>query len=313
MSEIDDAGLDLNLLVALDALLAERNVTRAARRLGVTQSTMSHTLSRLREALRDPVLVRAGRAMVPTPRAESLAAPLRRALDELRRVVRHEARFDPATSTRAFSLACPDVVAALLPTLAGRLSAEAPGVRLETHASTGIDLVTALSTSTFDLGLSPAIADGAGLVQRALGEVRFCILARRGHPALARKRFDLDAWIAHPHVIVRAWATGPGTVARAFEATGRTRRIGAVVPGFLAAPFVVAETDFFFAAPRELVAPLAAKLDLVMLEPPLAMPALQVVALWHERMQADAGHTWFRGRVVEAVRAVLGAKPRRRG
>ena len=312
-TKTDDPALDLNLLVALDALLAERNVTRAARRVGVTQSTMSHTLSRLREALGDPVLVRAGRAMVPTPRAEALASPLRRALDELQRVLRHEARFDPARSTRAFSLASPDVVAAILPTLAGRLAVEAPGVRLEMHASNGIDLVSSLAASSFDLGLSPAVSEGAGLVQTRLGEVRFCILARRGHPALSRRRFDVDAWVSHPHVIVRAWGAGPGAVARAFEATGRSRRVGAVVPGFLAAPFVVAETDHFFAAPRELVAPLAAKLDLVMLEPPIEIPALQVVALWHERMQADPGHAWFRGRVVEAVRAVLAPRRRRGG
>src|SRR5262245_14541551 len=125
MAAIDDASVDLNLLAVLDALLDLRSVTAAARRLGLTQSTVSHALARLRALFGDPLLVRVGRGMAPTPRAEAIAPALRRALADVRRLVRHEERFDPATTTRAFSVVCPDLLAAFLPDLLGRLAREA--------------------------------------------------------------------------------------------------------------------------------------------------------------------------------------------
>jgi DNA-binding transcriptional LysR family regulator len=306
MAKIDGLSLDLNLLAALEVLLAERNVTRAARRLGLTQSSMSHTLGRLRAALGDPILVRAGRAMVPTPRAEALAAPLGRALAELRRVVAQEGAFDAATSTRAFAIACPDLVVSFLPELMVALAREAPRVRLDVSTSAGVDIPSALSASSLDAALVPAPQQGAGLAQRLLGHVTFCVLARRGHPALARgKRWSLEAWLAHPHVVVRTASGGPGLVGGALERAGRTRVVGMTAPGFLVAPFVVAESDLFFAAPRELIAGVAERLDLAVLDLPLPLPKIAVALLWHERMSADPGHAWLRERLAEVGRAVL--------
>ena len=323
MAAVDGSSLDLNLLHALDVLLAERNVTRAASRLGLTQSSTSHALARLREAIGDPLLVRSGRALVATPRAEALAEPLSRALAELHRVVRHEGGFDPATSARTFTLACPDLVVSVLPELMNGLAAEAPHVRLDVRDRAGVDVPSALESGAIDAALVPApdVGEGGGLAQRILGRVSFAVLARRGHPALtkrAKARWGLDAWLAYPHVVVRTGTSGPGFIGAALERAGKRRIVGMTAPTFLVAPFVVASSDFFFAAPRELSVGLAKRLGLVMLDLPLPVPKIPVAAVWHERMHADPGHAWFRERLAIAARAVLhadagkGLRPARR-
>lgn len=302
MHDVDISGVDLNLLVALDALLAEAHVTRAARRVGLSQPAMSHALSRLRELFDDPLLVRAGRGMVPTPRAEALRGPLARVLGDIGRLVRETGAFDPATSTRAFRMLCPDLLSPALPDLLSAMSVEAPRVRLEVRPlGPGMDLGAA------DLALSRPQAEGPGLTTRTLGQLTWAVLARRDHPA--RRRFGRDAWLRYPHVQV---ATGSGSASVVDAALARARmerRIGVTVPGFLVAPEVVARTDFFFTAPRELIAPVAERHDLALLRPPIAIDPIPVVALWHERVHADPAHVWFRSVVTRVVTSAL--RPRR--
>jgi len=304
MHDVDISRVDLNLLVALDVLLREGNVTRAARRLGRTQPAMSHALGRLRETFEDPLLVRSGRGMIPTPRAEALREPLRRALAELARLLHEGGDFDPAGSTRAFRLVCPDLLAWFLPDLLAAMSRVAPGVTLDVRPP-GADLGGSLASA--DLALGASESPGAGLVRVGLGEVTQVILARRDHPGLSsRGRLTKAKWLAYPHIQVGGADASQGFVERALEVAGLRRTVGLRVPGFLVAPEVVARTDFFFAAPRELVEPLASRLDLRMLKPPIPMPPVPVSAFWHERVRADAGHRWFRDIVVGQVRALLG-------
>jgi DNA-binding transcriptional LysR family regulator len=308
MHSVDVSNLDLNLLVVLDALLARGSVTGAAAALGLTQPSVSHALGRLREALGDPVLVRAGRGMVRTPRAEALAPVVRRLLGEVRRVFAREAEFDAATSTRAFSIACPDLLVALLPELLGRLAKEAPQVRLSAQPPPA-DLGALLGDGALDLAVLPARDEGPGLVQRVLGSVHWSILARRGHPAITERGLTRAAWLAHPHVIVRT-AEGTGVVGRELGRLQIERRIGFMAPSFLAALHAIAATDWFFAAPRELTADLAEDLDLVMVDPPIALPAQRVAIVWHERMHADLGHRYLRELLADVVGGALSRRPR---
>lgn len=298
MHGIDVSSTDLNLLLALDALLAEQHVTRAARRIGLTQSSMSHALGRLRELFGDPLLVRAGRGMVLTPRAEALRDPLSRVLADVARLVRHEGSFDAASSTRSFVLLCPDLLAPALPELLAAMSAEAPHVRLEVRPlDASADLAAA------DLALSRPRTDGPGLAMRRLGQLTWAVLARRDHPA--RRRFDREAWVRYPHVQVATGSGTPSVVDVAIARARLERRVGVTVPSFLMAPEVVARTDFFFTAPRELLRLLAKRLDLVLLDPPIAIDPVAVAVLWHERVEADPAHVWFRGVVARVVRATL--------
>jgi DNA-binding transcriptional LysR family regulator len=307
MVAIDGSPVDMNLLATLDVLLEERNVTRAARRLSLTQSTVSHALGRLRAMFRDPLLVRAGRGLVATPRAETLGPAVRRVLADARRLIAHEAEFVPQTSTRAFTLVCPDALVAFLPSLLARLTHDAPGVRLEARPPIGIDVDAALGLGSIDLALVAARESGPGLVQRPIGIVHWCIVARRGHPAVKRGKLDRDGWLRHPHVVVGTGGGGAGFVGEALREARLPRRIGFVAPGFLAAPFAVADTDFFFAAPRELVTNVAARLGLQLLDPPVPLPPIKVSMVWHERMHAEAGHRWLRDAVHTAGRALVTA------
>ncbi len=306
MHPIDIASIDLNLLVALDALLAEQQVTRAARRVGRTQSSMSHALSRLRELFGDPLLVRSGRGMVLTRRAEALREPLSRALAELARIVRDEGPFDAARSTRTFVLSCPDLLAPALPALLSAMRREAPSAGLVVRPSQ--DSEAELAAGTADVALGRAPMEGSELRARSLGTLTWAVIARGDHPA--RRRFSAREWVRYPHVQVATGNGTPNIVDGVLARAGLTRRIGVVVPGFLVAPEVVAHTDFFFTAPRELIRPIAERLGLAVLYPPIAIDPLKVVAIWHERVGADAAHEWFRGVIARVVEEQLRPKKR---
>lgn len=301
--------VDLNLLVALDALLTSRSVTAAARRLGLGQPAVSHALGRLRALLGDPLLVRAGRGLEPTPRAEALAAPLGRLLRDAAQLLRVEDRFDPPRSRRVFRLVCPDLTLAALPEILAAIAAAAPRVRVEVRQPGG-GAVEALVAGGDDLALAAAVGpalDAPGMLQRTLGRVRWAIFARAGHPVARRRRLTLAAWLGHPHVVVRTGSSSPSLVERTLAAAGHTRHVGLTAPGFVAAALVVARTDLLLAAPHQLLAPLAAQLGLVVRAPPLPLPEVPAVALWPQRVHLDPGHRWFRGVVGDVIARVLAA------
>jgi DNA-binding transcriptional LysR family regulator len=305
MDGIDLSAIDLNLLVALAALVETRSVTGAARRLRVTQSTMSHTLGRLRVLLGDPVLVRAGRGMELTPRAQAVAGPLARTLAELGRLLEAEPDFDPATSTRTFSLACLDLLAPFVPDLLARMRAEAPGVTLDLRVPERGDVIQALLQRENDLAMAPPQPATSGLMQRALGAVHWEVFGRAGHPALQPPRLTRKAYLTYPHALVRLGNGGRGVVGDALAAAGLDRQIGLIVPGFMLAPAAVARSDLLLTAPAQPMAPLAAALGLSRRKPPIALPRVPVVLYWPERLHGDAGHRWFRACVGEVIAAVL--------
>jgi len=312
MHGIDDIGaVDLNLLPALLALVEECSVTRAARRVGRTQSAMSHTLGRLRALVGDPLLVTGpGRTLLPTPRAEALVEPLRRLLSEAGRLLTDEGAFAPGETTRAFVLVCPDHLAPLVPSLAARMTAEAPRATLEVRWPDARGGEAQLEEGRADVALAPLQPHASpGIFVRRLGTISWCVVMRAGHPAARRRRpLDLATWVAAPHVAVRVGTATPSLVGRSLEAAGIARRVALVVPTFLAALTVVQRTDAFLAAPRELVAPLAVELGLRLVAPPVPIDDAPVGALWHERMHADAAHRWFRGLVVDELERALGRK-----
>ena len=309
MRDVDISKVDLNLLVTLDALLVHGSVTGAARALGLTQPTVSHALARLRDLLGDALLARSGRGMVRTPRAEALAPAVRRLLGDVRRVLAHDVGFDPRASSRTFSIACPDLLVAILPELLGTIAGAAPGVRLDARPPPA-DLQARLADGTIDLAILPARDEGPGLVQRVVGKVRWCVLARRGHDAIKKGRIVLRGWLATPHVLVGT-AEGASFVGDALARLGHERRVAFVAPSFLTALHAVAHTDWMFAAPRELCTKLARDLGLVALDPPIALPTVRVAMAWHERMRADEGHRFLRDLLAGVATAALGGREKR--
>ncbi|HEU4408847.1 MAG TPA: LysR family transcriptional regulator [Polyangiaceae bacterium] len=285
---------DINLLVALDVLLRERHVTRAARRLGLTQSAMSQRLARLRSFFGDPLLVQAGASLALTPRAEAMAAPLAGALGALRSAVQAGAPFDPGASERSFVLLGNDLVEAVgLPPLAPLVRREAPGVRL-TVERLDADFAARLGDGTADLAFAPDFLNAPSLRRRALPPDPFVVLARRGHPA-AEGPLTLERYLAFDHVLVAPRGAPGGVVDTALAALGRKRRVAVRLQHFVTAPLLLPDTDLLLTCPAGAAEHACSLLPLCRLVPPLELPVDHSSMLWHERAHHDPGHRWLRG------------------
>lgn len=300
------AGLDLNLLVAFTTLYDTRSVTRTASELGKTQSAMSHTLGRLRDRLGDPLFVRSGRAMAPTPFADALAGPVRVHLEGLARALEAPGSFDPATSTRRFALASIDLFDALVvPQFMRSLRSLAPGVTLAMRPHNR-QTVAGLDQGELDaaihpvlLGTGPDPLPTQGLRRQTLLRDRFTLFARRGHPRAEAMSRDVDAFCAGDHVLVTPGG-GPGLVDLQLAARGRVRRVALELAGFAAALPVLESTDLVLVGPEglaRLAGPTVACWPV-----PLQLPEHLVTLVWSERLHADAGHRWFRSVLAASVR-----------
>lgn len=290
----DLSELNLNHLLALEALLAETNVTRAADRLGVTQPTMSRSLQRLREHLGDELLVRSGRGLVRTPRAERIHESLRHGLQVLRLALREEPEFVPSQSTRAFTIAANDVVGVwILPALMAHVRQYAPGVSLNIVPLEYSNVVSQLDTGAIDMHIGVGFADAPGLKRRTLLHERWICLARKEHPSLG-KTLDLPAYVGLAHALCSPRNEGAGVVDEALAACGYSRKIAFKTCYFIVAAMVVAQTDLILTMPRRSGLHLAATLGLSTYEPPIELPDLTLVALWHERVDDVPAHRWLR-------------------
>lgn len=295
-------SIDVNLLVALDALLDERSVTRAADRMGVSQSAMSRTLARLRELVGDPLLVRTAHEMELTPVASDLRGPLHEALGRLDALVTEREAFDPATSGRSFRLEITDHVAvALLPRLLPRLRAQAPDVDLEVAPPEGEPEVRLVQRRT-ELFIGGVVQDFPGLFRQALFEEELVCVVRHDHPARDALH-ELPRYAALDHVMVSPRGTSrTGVVDRALAAHDLQRRIVLRVPQFLVAPVIVAHTDLVATIPRRVAEALAPGGQLAIVPPPVELATFTVHQVWHERHHHDHGHRWLRQQVAEAMR-----------
>ena len=307
MHDVHIEALDLNLLVALRALLAERHVTRAAARVGLTQPAMSHALGRLREVLGDPLLVRTPSGMVPTPRAEAMREPLERALADLGRALAAPEPFDPARAKRRFRFATSDYVELVLfPRLCARLWAEAPGVdvRLRPIGGTG---VAELAEDRTDIVIGPADSFGTapGVRIQKLFEDRFVCVVREDHPVAKKKRLDLDTFVALPHALITPRGQNArGAVDDALARLGLERRVALEIPHFLVAPHVVRETDVILTLAERVARMLAPVLGLVRLAPPLEVQGFAMSMAWHDRHHADPAHAWLRRVTADAAKTI---------
>ena len=295
------AQLNLHHLRALDALLAERSVTRAADRLGVSQSAVSHALRGLRSVLGDPLLVRGASGMTPTVRAEGLALPLRRALRELESALSQAPGFEPATATRTFTLAMGDAfTVTVLPPLLALVRTEAPGVDLDVVPIPGGHVGPGLERGEVDLSFGVGIPDNQGLRTRAVLDDDFACLVREDHPEVGDE-LDLDTWCRLPHVLMSPRGEGPGLVDNALAKLGRSRRVHLRIRYFLAAPLVVARSDLVLTGPRRLLTRMAELAPLRVLDAPVELPTFTIRLIWHVRLHEDAGHRWLRDAVVRAL------------
>ncbi len=311
--ELDTSRLDLNLLAALDVLLRERNVTRAAKKLGITQSAMSHKLKRLREELGDPLFVTAPGGLAPTARAESLEEPLRRALQDVAAAVRASAPFDPSTAEREVRVACVDAIElTLLPEILARLAREAPKIRLSIRRR-GPRSMEELASGELDLIVAPGGVPGVGydelpgVQRRLLGADGFACVVRADHP-LVRKRLTLSRFLELDHLLVTPGGTSLGVVDQVLAKDGLSRRVAVTIPSFVSAPLLVARTDLVLTCPTSVAEVASRVVPLRVLTPPIALPTIPLFLFWHVRVQHDPAHRWIREFVLSTFVATAAGK-----
>jgi len=301
MAHADIRAVNLNLLAAFDALLEERNVTRAAGKMGVTQSAMSSSLAQLRLLFEDPLFRRTPRGIEPTARALELGEPIRRGLGLFDRALTPRS-FEPRTESRAFVLATSDYVEfVLLPPLLKRLAREAPGIRLEVRPWGLHQVPKSLQSGEVDLMIGFYNELPAHHAETLLFDEHYVCIARKGHPGLGRKP-TLKSWLAQKHVLVSQQGNSPGTVDRALAARDLKRTIGARVSHFLLVPTLVAHTDLVAAVNARVATTFAESLGLRVFAPPLPLPKGRIGQVWHEQLEHDPAQRWFRQVIVEECR-----------
>lgn len=307
------ASVDANLIVALHALLCERSVTRAARRLGLSQPAMSHSLGKLRTLLDDPLLVRAGREMTLTERARGLITDVADTMEGLTRIFSARPSFAPETAKRVFQLAATDYAQlVLLPALDRLLHHEAPGISVRVRPLSRRSMVESLRNREIDLAISilpePQMTPWPEDVHSAaLFDECFVGIARKGHPALRRK-LDLARYCELSHVQISPGNAPGSAVDQRLAERGLRRHIAFTVPSFLVVPHIVANSDHVALISRRVASPFARILPLQTFEPPILPDPIAVGAIWHRRTDNDPAHAWLRQAVQKSLASGTGSQ-----
>jgi DNA-binding transcriptional LysR family regulator len=306
---LDLASLDLNLLVLFEAVMAERHVGRAATRLHLTSSAVSHGLNRLRRLLADPLFLRTPKGVVPTARADELAPQIADILARVRRVIESATPFDPATSARRFTIGAPDSVAVvLLPALLRDVQVRAPAIDVSIRHLLPHEALGALELRSVDLAIAQLDALPARFHAEDVYVEDFVIAARIGHPFL--KAPTLDHYCTLRHVLVSVSGDAHGFLDDALAAHGRSRRIALVVPHFMLALAALVDTDLVTALPRSFATHYAARFGVGSVESPMPTKKAALRAITLKSAVRDAGLAWLRGALTAAAQRVATAPPR---
>lgn len=292
-------NLDLNLLLVFDAVLRERSVVRAADSLAISQPAVSHALNRLRHALKDKLFIRTPAGMSPTPRAEQLALPVRKALNELQLAVEGDT-FDPSTAGRLFTIAVNNyaAVVAVGPILAA-VRAQAPAVRLSLVPSGTLNLTDRLDRGELDLALSGRAIDGERFASQQLIGDRFVAVLRSGHPAL-RKRLTAGALAELGHLGISSSGENLDFVDAFFKARKSARLVASDVP-YLSAGAVLVQSNLVAILGRKLAIEFRRAYSIEIRELPFEAPVLHSVMSWHRRFDDVPAHRWLRSTIIGAA------------
>lgn len=306
-------SLDLNLLLVFEALVAERNVTRAAERVGLTQPAVSNALARLREVTRDRLFERVGGSMQPTPYARQLVGPVGEALARLRAAFESTQTFDPAAARDEFRIAASDYMEALIVSqLAGRLTKSAPGVSIRTIRPPFLfeppEAMLESGDADLAVGLFPAAPRPGDILDATLFYERFVCVVRARHPKV-RRRLDFDTFVALPHIrVLYPPGQRDGHLDVLLRARGHSRHVAVTVAHLLSVPEIAAASDLVGIIPERLALAAARRLALRVLPLPIELPVYTARLLWHERNRFDVAHAWLREQI-EAVAAQTAKLP----
>ncbi len=302
--------LDLNLFVAFDAIYAEGNLTRAAQKLRLTQPALSHALARLRELFHDPLFVRTGHTMVPTPFARNLVGHVQKALSALEQGVFSNRPFDPKEARRSFQLGMPgELEGRWLPGLMTALDPTAGGVDITSVRVPRSEIEVELAAGTLDLALDVAMPVSEDIRQVALHEDRLMVLARRDHPALTQQ-LTLDAYLSQGHVLVSSRRKGPAIEDLALNQIGQRRRVMLRCQNHFAACMVVRDTDLLLTMSEQHARITNAEAGNRMWSLPFEVPRLAVHLYWHGSAENDPANRFLRELLVQFGKSAV-PPPRR--
>ncbi|MFV1852549.1 MAG: LysR family transcriptional regulator [Thalassospira sp.] len=297
---MDISKLDLNLLVTLDTLLAERNVTRAARRLNLSQPAISTRLTRLRDLLDDPLLLPAQRGMIPTERALELQEPLHRALEAVRKVVAESSPLDPSTVTATVAIAASDYVQyAILMPLLELLRREAPGIRIAWRTIDVSVLEAQMIRGDVSLALTTPETAPETLRMRKIYREEYIAIARTGHPMI-KGALDIETFCKLDHVMVSPEGGGfHGPADDALMAHGQTRNVALSAPGFLVVPEIIARSDMIALVPSRVAK--GRKDQIQIFDPPLPVTGFDMALIWHDRTTTHPLYRWLRDQIMSLI------------
>ena len=298
-------AFDLNLLIVFDAIIQERSVTRAGQRIGLSQPAMSHALNRLRYMLKDDLFVRTPDGMVPTPRAEQLATPLRHALSEMQLALEPD-RFVPAEANRRFVVAVNNYAAVVLvPPVLAAICAMAPSVQLDLRPSGTLDVADRLDRGEIDLALGSFESPGERFTVEPLLEDPFVAVLRRGHPATGGSGEPLAAktFAALPHLEISSSGDDISFIDRWLAERGLARKIAHRAP-YLSAAAILVQSDMVATLRRRIAQEFVRNNPLEIRDPPYESPVVREVMLWHRRLDNQPSHRWLRNTIVSASRSL---------
>jgi len=296
IDHINLAKVDLNLLVAFDALMTERSVTKAAARVGLGQSAMSHNLARLRTLFEDELLTRSATGMQPTPRALALVDPVRIVLANIEALVNRDDQFDPKTADRIFRIGLPDSMEVLVgPKLLSHVCAEAPGIRFRFYSTDERRLLDEIDADHIDLGIGiGTFPDGQTHHKRRIlsNDTYLCMFD--AEKTGLKPPISLEDYLRLPHILTSLRRGERGVVDDALSKLGLARKIAVVTPRFVAVPLLVASSPVVTTMHARLARYFAGRLNLALSPPPIELPEVTMSLLWHASYDSDPGHAWLR-------------------
>ena len=296
---IEPHSLDLNLLTVFQEVYRERQISSAARKLGLSQSAVSNALARLRRTFGDELFVRTAAGMQPTPLAAQMAEPIGVAMAQVALALNQRSRFDPATSVRRFVLAMTDVGEIhFMPTLIERCKLLAPLVDISSVRAGMLSLKEEMEGGRVDLAVGPFEDISEALYQRQLFRQPYVTMMRKGHP-LAKGEVSLARFVKAEHMLVDASESPYDRINALLARAGIGPAVRFRVPHFTAVPYMVATSDLVVTVPQKLAERASTPFGLEWIVPPLELPALQTNVFWHRRYNQDPGNQWLRGLLVE--------------
>jgi DNA-binding transcriptional LysR family regulator len=294
-------ALDLNLLVVFDAVMQDRSVTRAGSRLGLSQPAMSHALARLRNRLKDDLFVRSPTGMIPTPRAEELALPIRRALEDLQQSL-EPTGFEPAKSARRFQMAVDNFAAVVLVgPLAARVAKAAPGVTVEFRPSGTLELAALLDQGEIDLAIGPFADLGERFSRQLLLQDDFVVVMRKSHPAAVGAGLSIEKFAALPHLDYSSLGYATEFVDKALAKRKLKRQIKLRAP-FLSGERILLTSDMITTVRRRLALEMVRYSPLVIRPLPHSSTTIETAMIWSRRLDNQPAHRWLRDAVVSVCK-----------